>query len=68
MFKTIEFLQPPAKLVHQFENTVGPMAEQALTLQRQVHTLRRTRDLLLPRLLAGDIDVSRMCQQENNVV
>jgi hypothetical protein len=27
------------------------------TLQRQVENLRRTRDLLLPRLLSGQIDV-----------
>jgi hypothetical protein len=31
------------------------MAEQALTCQRQIKTLRRTRDLLLPRLLSGSI-------------
>ncbi len=53
VFKTIEFLQPPAKLVRQFEDAAAPMAEQALTLQRQIQNLRRTRDLLLPRLLSG---------------
>jgi type I restriction enzyme, S subunit len=53
VFKTIEFLQPPAKLVRRFEDAATPMAEQALALQRQIQTLRRTRDLLLPRLLSG---------------
>jgi type I restriction enzyme S subunit len=55
VFKTIEFLQPPASLVRRFENAVAPMAEQALTLQRQIQNLRRTRDLLLPRLLSGQV-------------
>lgn len=53
VFKTIEFIQPPAALVGEFENTVSPMAEEILALQRQIQNLRRTRDLLLPRLLSG---------------
>lgn len=57
VFKTIEFLQPPPALVRHFENAVRPMAEQGLALQRQVENLRRTRDLLLPRLLSGGINV-----------
>jgi type I restriction enzyme S subunit len=58
VFKTIEFLQPPAKLVRRFEDAAAPMAEQALTLQRQIQNLRRTRDLLLPRLLSGQVELS----------
>jgi type I restriction enzyme S subunit len=58
VFKTIEFLQPPAELVRRFETSAGPIAEQALTLQRQIQNLRRTRDLLLPRLLSGQIDLA----------
>lgn len=57
VFKTIDFLQPPINLVEQFEVHATPMAEQILSLQRQTQTLRRTRDLLLPRLLSGQIDV-----------
>ena len=55
VFKTIEFLQPPVKLVIRFEDTVAPMAEQALALQRQIQNHRKTRYLLLPRLLSGQI-------------
>lgn len=51
VFKTIEFLHPSAMLVCRFESLVEPMAKQMLTLQRQSQNLRRTRDLLLPRLL-----------------
>ena len=34
-----------------------PMAEQIYALQRQIQNLRRTRDLLLPRLLSGQVEV-----------
>ncbi|WP_308389243.1 restriction endonuclease subunit S [Acidithiobacillus sp. AMEEHan] len=60
VFKTIEFLQPPAQLTEGFEAVVAPMAGQILALQRQIQNLRRTRDLLLPRLLSGQIDVEAL--------
>jgi len=53
VFKSIEFLHPTAALVRRFESQVEPMAKQLLTLQRQIQNLRRTRDLLLPRLLSA---------------
>jgi type I restriction enzyme S subunit len=57
VFKTIDFIQPPEDLVRRFEESVAPMAEQILAFQQQVKNLRRTRDLLLPRLLSGQIHV-----------
>jgi len=60
VFKTIEFLQPSTELVRSFESKVEPMANQMLALQRQIQNLRRTRDLLLPRLLSGQIDVEAL--------
>jgi type I restriction enzyme S subunit len=60
VFKTIEFLQPPGEVVERFEAMVTPMSEKVLVLQRQVQNLRRTRDLLLPRLLSGQIDVEAL--------
>jgi type I restriction enzyme S subunit len=53
VFKTIEFIQPPLELVRRFETAVAPIAEQILVVQRQATNLRKTRDLLLPRLLSG---------------
>jgi type I restriction enzyme S subunit len=53
VFKTIEFIQPPANLILRFEDAVTSMNEQVLSLQRQTQNLRHTRDLLLPRLLSG---------------
>ncbi len=60
VFKTIEFLHPPEGFVASFEAMVSPLAEQVRTLERQCRTLRRTRDLLLPRLLSGQLDVSSL--------
>jgi type I restriction enzyme S subunit len=58
VFKTIDFLQPPTDLVRRFEAAAAPMAEQSLALQRRIQNLRQTRDLLLPRLLSGQINLA----------
>lgn len=62
VFKTIHFLQPPPTLVHSFEAFAAPIAEQCLALQRQVANLRRTRNLLLPRLLSGDTPIEGLVE------
>ncbi|MFO0122706.1 MAG: restriction endonuclease subunit S, partial [Inhella sp.] len=48
---------PPAALRKRFEGFVEPIHEQLIALTNEVQTLRRTRDLLLPRMLSGQIDV-----------
>ena len=58
VFKTIEFLHPASALVRRFESQVEPMGKQMLALQRQIQNLRRTRDLLLPRLLSGQVSLA----------
>lgn len=56
-FEKAELLIPPQPLLNKFGDATIPMAEQIHTLQRQIQYLRRTRYLLLPRLLSGQIDV-----------
>ena len=51
-------LAPPRSLVAAFDRLAEPTFDQIQTLQRQVQNLRRTRDLLLPRLLSGQINVN----------
>ncbi len=58
VFKTIPLLKPPLPLVTQFQQTVEPLASQILNLQRRNAKSRDTRDLLLPRLISGEVDVS----------
>jgi type I restriction enzyme, S subunit len=56
-FEKADLLIPPAPLLKQFGDATIPMAEQIHTLQRQIQNLRRTRDLLLPRLLSGQVSL-----------
>ena len=52
---TLELLVPPADLLTKFCELADTFEQQEHTLQRQTANLRRTRDLLLPRLLSGQI-------------
>ncbi|WP_116087776.1 restriction endonuclease subunit S [Tropicimonas sp. IMCC34011] len=50
--------QPPADLLDQFERIVSPMFSRVSLMARQNANLRAQRDLLLPKLVSGEIDVS----------
>jgi len=56
--RQIPILVPPETLVQAFGSIVVPILELALTLRRQNSNLRVTRDLILPKLVSGEIDVS----------
>ncbi len=58
--ETADLLVPPATLLKKFGDAVTLMAEAINTLSCQIQNLRRTRDLLLPRLLSGQIDVEAL--------
>ena len=48
---------PPRELVAAFDRLAEPTFSQIQTLQRQIQNLRLTRDLLLPRLLSGQLEI-----------
>lgn len=50
-------LQPPSKLVSAFEALTSPMDLQIQTIEQHSKKLRAARDLLLPRLMNGEIEV-----------
>ncbi|CAK0740420.1 type I restriction enzyme, S subunit [Gammaproteobacteria bacterium] len=52
-----QFVLPPQQLVVLFEKRVSEIRSLLTALLKQTVNLRRTRDLLLPRLLSGQIDV-----------
>ncbi len=54
----LPFLKPSADVLRQFQDMVEPMFEQIRILINKNANLRRTRDLLLPKLLSGALDVS----------
>jgi type I restriction enzyme S subunit len=55
VFKTIDFPVPKQTTLKQFELKVKPFSELILILQRKNKSLSNARDLLLPRLLSGEI-------------
>ena len=58
--KTIRLVWPPDELRAKSQDFLEPMSEQIIDMKRQIQNLRRTRDLLLPRLLSGQIDVEAL--------
>jgi type I restriction enzyme S subunit len=52
---TLEILVPSSDLLTRFCELADTFETQVATLQRQIQNLRKTRDLLLPRLLSGQI-------------
>ncbi len=47
-----------------FNQIVEPMFESIRNLQQHIINLRRTRDLLLPRLISGAVDVAGLAINE----
>ena len=52
-----EILVPPPRIQRDFHETVEPLIDQREILQLQNQKLRAARDLLLPRLMSGEIEV-----------
>lgn len=53
-------ITPPSDVAGMYENAVGPMIEKLTSTYYRIKNLRNTRDLLLPRLISGEVDVSGM--------
>ena len=56
-FDDFKIAQPPRALLDQFSAIVAPSFLLIYKLHLQIQTLRRTRDLLLPRLLSGQVEL-----------
>ncbi len=57
-FRRMDIVKPSSELIASFTRHIDAVFEQVNTLQRQIHNLRKTRDLLLPRLLSGQVTLS----------
>ena len=55
---SLETVTPPEDIMTRFCQFANDFERQTAVLRLQNTTLRRTRDLLLPRLISGDVDVS----------
>lgn len=56
-FDELKIAEPPAGLLERFSDIVAPSFRLINELNLQIQNLRRTRDLLLPHLLSGKINV-----------
>ncbi len=59
-FKFLDFVIPKHSLILEFEDIVKPIYNSILNLQSQNQCLREARDILLPRLMMGMIDVESL--------
>jgi type I restriction enzyme S subunit len=56
-FRRMQVVKPPHDLVARFTRQTDAIFEQINNLERQTANLRQTRDLLLPRLLSGQLNL-----------
>jgi restriction endonuclease S subunit len=56
-FDQFYFAHPTATLLEQFQDVANPLFRSVFTLAKKNHNLRTTRDLLLPKLISGKLDV-----------
>jgi type I restriction enzyme S subunit len=56
-FEAMEVVCPSDDLLARYHQHAEPMFAEILSLYRQIQNLRRTRDLLLPRLLSGQLEM-----------
>jgi type I restriction enzyme S subunit len=57
-FEALEVTTPPDALLNRYHQFAAPLFSEMLILSRQTVNLRRTRDLLLPRLLSGKVGLN----------
>ena len=59
-FISKEIILPLSNTCHQFGGFVEPIQRLVYRLEKNNQALRQTRDLLLPKLISGEIDVSAL--------
>jgi type I restriction enzyme S subunit len=57
LLRNFECIKPPTAIATQFAEHVSPLFDGILNLQLHIQNLRRTRELLLPRLMTGQINL-----------
>ena len=56
----VELVKPVSPILVEFDSIAHSIGSQIRALTAKNTTLRRTRDLLLPRLISGEVDVSNL--------
>ena len=63
----IPILSPPQNLLERFNKMIEPIFDNIVALDLKNANLRQTRDLLLPKLISGEIDVSNLKIDTNGI-
>ncbi|QYX63130.1 restriction endonuclease subunit S [Shewanella putrefaciens] len=63
-FKFLSFVRPEVSLVKKFDQMVSPMFDSIYNLLEQNKRLQEARDILLPRLMTGMIDIEQVALPE----
>lgn len=56
----LSLISPPLNIVGQFDELAEPILALIISFAKRNEALRRTRNLLLPRLISGEVDVSEL--------
>ena len=56
-FKKLENIIPPKKLITEFQHKAKPMDDKIFLNTNQILTLTHLRDMLLPKLMSGEVRV-----------
>ncbi|MDP2816363.1 MAG: hypothetical protein Q8O19_06765 [Rectinemataceae bacterium] len=56
-FEGIDILLPPKSLIEKFENIAGPINHKVIENCKQIYSLVKLRDALLPKLMSGEVRV-----------
>jgi type I restriction enzyme S subunit len=56
-FSSIEIFTPPETIIHKYDNLVKDYFDKIYINQIQIRTLSRFRDMLLPKLMSGEVRV-----------
>ena len=67
-FRSLPILWPTDEILEKFNNSVYPMIQQIRVIKKQNSQLAQARDLLLPKLMSGQIDVSNIQLSDEDVV
>lgn len=55
--KVLDYLHPTSELVEKFENVEEPIFEKIYRLSKQMQQAKQARDLLLPKLMSGEVEM-----------
>lgn len=66
-FAAAKITVPRTEIADEFGSLVAPFLHLCLALRKKNANLRSTRDLLLPKLISGELDVSTLDESEENL-